>query len=120
MPVAGYTGMLIGALFWGLGADIIGRRFAFNVSLLLCSISTIIGGAMPNWPSLGLWIAFIGFGAGGNLVLDTTVFLEYLPGNKQWVLTLMAGWWGLGQAVTGFIAWGFFGEYLLGLESGGR
>lgn len=110
MTIAGYVGMLIGALFWGLGADIIGRRFAFNISLLLCSISVIIAGAMPNWPALGLWIALIGFGAGGNLVLDTTVFLEYLPGNKQWVLTLMAGWWGLGQAVTGFVAWGFLGE----------
>ncbi|KAK3396777.1 major facilitator superfamily domain-containing protein [Sordaria brevicollis] len=107
MTIAGYVGMLVGALFWGLGADIIGRRFAFNVSLLICSVSVIIAGAMPNWPSLGLWIALVGFGAGGNLVLDTTVFLEYLPGSKQWVLTLMAGWWGLGQAVTGFVAWGF-------------
>lgn len=31
------------------------------------------------------------FGAGGNLVLDTTVFLEYLPGDKQWMVTTLAG-----------------------------
>ncbi len=107
MTIAVYVGMLTGALFWGLSADIIGRRFAFNVSLIICSIACIIAGAMPSWASLGVFIALIGFGGGGNLVLDTTVFLEYLPGSKQWALTLLAAWWGLGQAVAGFIAWGF-------------
>lgn len=118
MTIAVYTGMLIGALFWGLGADIIGRKYAFNFSLILCSIATIVAGGMPNWPALGFFIALLGFGAGGNLVLDTTVFLEYLPGDKQWVLTLMAAWWGLGQAVTGFIAWGFMGKFLRRLLAG--
>lgn len=31
------------------------------------------------------------FSAGGNLVLDTTVFLEYLPADKQWLVTTLAG-----------------------------
>ena len=72
--------------------------------------TTLICGAMPNWGSLGFFIALVGFGAGGNLILDTTVFLEYLPSQKQWVLTFLAAWWGFGQAITGFIAWGFMGE----------
>ncbi|KAK0736510.1 major facilitator superfamily domain-containing protein [Apiosordaria backusii] len=107
LTIAVYSGMLIEALFWGLGADIVGRRYAFNISLLVCSLSATIAGAMPNWAALGFFVSLVGFGGGGNLVLDTTVFLEYLPGSKQWVLTLMAAWWGLGQVVTGFIAWGF-------------
>jgi len=107
LTVAVYIGMLFGALFWGLSADIIGRRYAFNISLLVCSLSAIIAGGMPNWGSLGFFVSLVGFGGGGNLIMDTTVFLEYLPGNKQWVLTLMAAWWGFGQAITGFIAWGF-------------
>lgn len=107
LTIAVYCGMLTGALFWGLSADIIGRRWAFNISLFICSMSAILAGAMPNWPSLGFFVALLGFGGGGNLILDTTVFLEYLPPNKQWVLTLMACWWGLGQAIAGFIAWGF-------------
>lgn len=47
-----------------------------------------------GWVSLGLFICLSAFGAGGNLVLDTTVFLEYLPSREQWLLTLMAAWWG--------------------------
>ncbi|KAK4207826.1 hypothetical protein QBC37DRAFT_444253 [Rhypophila decipiens] len=107
LTIAVYVGMLVGALFWGTTADIIGRRLAFNTSLAICSVAAAISAAMPNWPSLALFISLIGFGAGGNLILDTTVFLEYLPGKKQWVLTLMAMWWGFGQAITGFIGWGF-------------
>ncbi|KAJ9415409.1 hypothetical protein FOXG_13342 [Fusarium oxysporum f. sp. lycopersici 4287] len=107
MTIAAYVGMLTGALFWGFGADIIGRKYAFNITLFLCSVSCIIAGGMPNWPSLGFFVALLSFGAGGNLVMDTAVFLEYLPSNKQWLLTLMACWWGFGQAIAGFIAWGF-------------
>ncbi|PHH62742.1 hypothetical protein CDD81_6730 [Ophiocordyceps australis] len=107
LTVAVYVGMLSGALFWGCTADVIGRKYAFNVSLFMCAGSCIAAGAMPSWPTLGLFIALLGFGGGGNLIMDTTVFLEYLPSGKQWLLTLLACWWGLGQALTAFISWGF-------------
>ncbi|KAK6076881.1 major facilitator superfamily transporter [Seiridium cupressi] len=107
LTIATYVGMLAGAIFWGFGADIIGRKIAFNTSLFICSISCIIAGAMPSWASLGFFVALLSFGAGGNLIMDTAVLLEYLPSNKQWLLTLLACWWGFGQAITDFIAWGF-------------
>ncbi|KAM0513133.1 hypothetical protein ACHAPE_008171 [Trichoderma viride] len=107
LTIAVYVGMLTGALFWGFSADVIGRKWAFNITLFICSGSCILAAAMPSWPTLSLFIALLGFGGGGNLILDTTVFLEYLPGNKQWLLTFLAAWWGFGQAITGFIAWGF-------------
>jgi hypothetical protein len=94
LTIAAYVGMLSGALFWGLTADIIGRKFAFNFSLLVCSIFAIVAGASPNWEVLGLFVALSAFGGGGNLVLDTAVFLEFLPSGRQWMLTLMAAWWG--------------------------
>ncbi|KAM3075590.1 Filamentous Growth Regulator, variant 2 [Clarireedia jacksonii] len=107
LTIAVYVGLLLGALLWGLTADMIGRKIAFNTSLFICSGACIVAGAAPSWESLAFFIALIGFGGGGNLILDTTVFLEYLPSNKQWVLTWLAAWWGLGQAVAGFLAWGF-------------
>jgi MFS family permease len=87
LNIAVYVGMLLGALFWGMSADIIGRRFAFNVSLFICSIFSTVAGAAPNWVALATFIGLLGFGGGGNLILDTTVFLEYLPSHKQWVLS---------------------------------
>ncbi|KAI1329336.1 major facilitator superfamily domain-containing protein [Xylariaceae sp. FL0255] len=107
LTIASYAGLLVGALFWGFGADIIGRRWAFNISLFICSGAAIVAGAVPNWPTLGFFVALVGFGGGGNLILDTAVFLEYLPGNRQWMVTLMACWWGFGQTITGLFCYAF-------------
>jgi MFS family permease len=51
------------------------------------------------------------FGGGGNLILDTAVYLEFLPGKYQWSLTFMAAWWGFGQMVAGLVAWPFLAYY---------
>ncbi|KAL2864284.1 MFS transporter [Aspergillus lucknowensis] len=111
LTIAVYVGMLVGALFWGFSADVIGRRFAFNVSLFISSVFTIVAGAAPNWIVLGLFTCLSAFGAGGNLVLDTAVFLEYLPSSQSWLVTLMAAWWGVGQLIVGLFAWAFMPNY---------
>lgn len=105
-----YIGMLFGALFWGLSADIIGRKWAFNLSLLVASIFSIVSGASPNYIALSAFVALAAFGAGGNLILDTTVFLEFLPSKNQYMIVTMALWWGIGQTVAGLFAWGFMRE----------
>ena len=110
--------MLVGALWWGLSADVIGRKLAFNVSLLISSIFAIVAGASPNWIVLGLFVCLSAFGAGGNLVLDTTVFLEFLPSKQQWLLTLMACWWGIGQLIAGLFAWAFLPNYSCDPDAG--
>ncbi len=51
------------------------------------------------------------FGGGGNLILDTAVYLEFLPGKYQWSLTFMAAWWGVGQMVAGLVAWPLLANY---------
>jgi MFS family permease len=62
--------MLIGALFWGLTADIIGRKFAFNFSLLICSVFAIVAGAAPNWEVLGLFVCLSAFGGKSKMSED--------------------------------------------------
>jgi hypothetical protein len=111
LTIAVYVGMLVGALWWGLSADIIGRRLAFNVSLLWSAIFAVLAGTSPNWVVLGLWTCLSAFGSGGNLVLDTAVFLEYLPSAYSWLVTLMACWWGLGQLIAGLFAWAFLPNF---------
>jgi MFS family permease len=49
-------------------------------------------------------IALIGVGAGGNLPVDGTMFLEFIPGNKQYLLTFLSIWWAVGQVVASLIA----------------
>lgn len=64
LTIAVYVGMFCGAIFWGLSADIIGRKFAFNTSLMICSVFAIVAGASPNWFVLGLFVCLSAFGAG--------------------------------------------------------
>lgn len=106
-----YIGSLVGALFWGITADIIGRKWSFNISLLVAAIFTIISGASPNYVAYSTFVALTVVGAGGNIVLDTTCFLEYLPAKHQWLVTLMAAWWGIGQTSAGLLGWAFLREY---------
>lgn len=91
-------------------ADIIGRKFAFNTSLFVAAIFAIVAAGSPNWIVLGLFVSLAAFGAGGNLVLDTTVFLEYLPKDKQWMVTSLAAWWGLAPLFPAAFAWPLFSD----------
>jgi hypothetical protein len=43
--------------------------------------------------------------------IPPAVFLEYLPSYRQWMLTLMAAWWGIGQLIAGFFAWAFIPNF---------
>ena len=47
------------------------------------------------------------FAAGGNLVLDTCIFLEFLPHKDQWLLTFFAFFWGIGQTIAVALAYAF-------------
>jgi MFS family permease len=105
-----YVGMVVGSVFFGFLSDTIGRRLAFNMSLFICSIATLVAGAMPNWASLAFFCSLIGFGAAGGVVMDPTIFLEFLPHKQRWLLTFLGLWFGIGQLLLSFIAWGFLGE----------
>ncbi|KAG5418003.1 hypothetical protein I9W82_004332 [Candida metapsilosis] len=109
-PVTGETyagGMILGALVWGFGADLIGRKLAFNLSLILSAVFAIMAGMMGNMASYSLFVLLSAFAAGGNLVLDTCVFLEFLPHKDQWLLTFFALFWGIGQTIATALAYAF-------------
>lgn len=47
----------------------------------------------------------MGFGVGGNLPVDGSLFLEFVPQSHQSLLTLMSAFWPVGQFITSVIAW---------------
>lgn len=113
-PVSAITygvGMCLGAIVWGFSADLIGRKLAFNLSLLLSGIFTIMCGMMGTFASYNLFIILISFAAGGNLVLDTCVFLEFLAHKDQWLLTFFALFWGVGQTISVLVSYAFLPNY---------
>jgi MFS family permease len=99
-----FVGLIFGAAFWGVSADIVGRRFSWNCTLFIGGIFGIGCGAAPTFVAFCCLIACMGFGVGGNLPVDGTMFLEFMPGTHQWLLTFLSIWWAIGQVVASLIA----------------
>lgn len=106
-----YMGLIVGSAFWGFGGDIIGRKTAFNYSLLSAAAFGFFAGGMNSYATYCIFLFLNSFSAGGNIALDIAVFLEYLPFKYQWLTTLLAGWWGVGQTIAALIAWAFIPKY---------
>ncbi|CZT43904.1 related to 4-hydroxybenzoate transporter [Rhynchosporium secalis] len=110
LPLAQNIGLLIGAMFWGFGCDVFGRRWAFNATLGITAVFGMIAAGSPNFAAVGCFVALWSFGVGGNLPVDSAVFLEFLPGTHQYLLTILSVDWALAQVVATLIAWPLLGS----------
>jgi len=95
-----FIGLSFGSTFWGIASDIIGRRPAFNATLLICGVFGAAVAAGPNWIVTSLLFGCMGLGVGGNLPVDGALFLEFLPSASNKLLTLLSVWWPVGQLVA--------------------
>ncbi|KAF7798232.1 hypothetical protein EIP86_009449 [Pleurotus ostreatoroseus] len=98
-------GLFVGAVFWGLGCDIWGRRWSFNITLLIAGIFGLAAGGSNSFLTLASLLAVLGVGVGGNLPVDSAVFLDFVPGSHQYLLTVLSIWWSLGQLFVNLVAW---------------
>ncbi|KAG2359333.1 major facilitator superfamily domain-containing protein [Suillus spraguei] len=104
-------GLLIGAVFWGLGCDIWGRRWSFNATLFIAGIFGLASGGAPTFVALASLIAMVGVGVGGNMPVDSAVFLDFVPGSHQYLLTILSIWWCFGQLLSSLVAWPLIANY---------
>ncbi|KAF5338796.1 hypothetical protein D9758_012055 [Tetrapyrgos nigripes] len=105
LSLAANIGLFVGALFWALGCDIWGRRWSFNLTLLITGIFGLAAGGSNSFITLASLVAVLGVGVGGNMPVDSAVFLDFVPSTHQYLLTVMAVWWSLGQLFVSLIAW---------------
>jgi len=111
LSLAANMGFLVGAAFWGLGCDLVGRRWAFNITLFISGVFAIAAGGSQNFTTLGVLFGILGIGVGGNLPVDSAVFLEFIPGRKQYLLTIMSVWWAAGQLLASLVAWPLIAKF---------
>lgn len=106
-----FLGLCVGSFAWGVGADVLGRRLAFNATLLLAAVFGLLAAGAPTWPAVCLWLALLGVGVGGNLPVDGALFLEFLPDASASLLTLLSVWWPVGQLASSLLAWFFIARW---------
>ncbi|KAL9624815.1 MAG: hypothetical protein Q9160_000861 [Pyrenula sp. 1 TL-2023] len=100
------AGLCAGAFVWGILVDIVGRRLAFNMTVLIASIFGLSLGGPSTYNGVIVLTAFVGIGVGGNIPIDTTITLEFLPTNRRFLLALLSIFQPLGVVLCCIIAYG--------------
>lgn len=91
LSLAANIGLFVGAVIWSFGCDIWGRRYvvslpcanlssqtsrwSFNLTLLIAGVFGLAAGGSQDFVTLASLIATLGVGVGGNLPVDSAVFL---------------------------------------------
>ncbi|RLI53194.1 MAG: MFS transporter, partial [Candidatus Thorarchaeota archaeon] len=101
-----FLGMLAGAWFWGTISDYIGRRIGFQLTVLIDSVFGFLSALSPSYLWLALLRGITGFGVGGTLPVDYSIFAEYLPTKERGkYLVYLESFWALGTIVAAGLAW---------------
>src|SRR5262245_7856540 len=83
MIAAGFSGMFVGTIVFGMGSDYFGRRTSFVLMLLIYSVCTLFGAFSPNAWALIIWRGLAGIGIGAELVVIDTYVTEMLPSKAR-------------------------------------
>ena len=80
---AGFLGMFVGTVIFGMGSDYFGRRTSFVAMLLIYSIFSLAGAMAPNARALLVFRALAGVGIGAELVVIDTYVSEMIPSRAR-------------------------------------
>lgn len=101
-----FLGMLLGAWTWGWLSDRIGRKTGFISTVAIDSIFGLLSAFSPSFAWLLVLRMITGFGVGGTLPVDYSIFAEYLPVKKRGrYLVLLEAFWALGTIAAAGLAW---------------
>lgn len=104
LPLAQNIGLLVGAMCWGFGCDVFGRKLAFNLTIGITAVFGLIAASSSGFAALGIFAALWSSGVGGNLPVDSAIFLEFLPGSHQYLLTVLSVFWAVAQIFATLVA----------------
>ncbi|KAF8322590.1 MFS general substrate transporter [Clavulina sp. PMI_390] len=99
-----FCGMMFGAVVWGNCSDVLGRRVAFNATLVLSSLFGLVVSISPSFTVLAASLLLLGSAVGGSIPTDGTLFVENLPKRKHWLLTFLSVFFSLGALLTAIVA----------------
>jgi MFS transporter, putative metabolite:H+ symporter len=100
---AGFLGMFVGTVVFGMGSDRMGRRSAFILLLLIYSVFTFADAFAPSASWLIALRFFAGVGIGAEIVVIDTYVTEVVPGRARGryvAITQVAGFCGVPVAAV--------------------
>ncbi|SJL06930.1 uncharacterized protein ARMOST_10272 [Armillaria ostoyae] len=100
LTLAANVGLLVGPAIWSVGCDTWGRKWPFNLTLLIAGVFGTAAGGSPNFVALACLLAVVGVGVG-----------DLVPGTHQYLLTLINVWWSVGSLLGSLLAWPLIANY---------
>lgn len=87
---ATFMGLLIGALMAGFIGDSKGRKFAYQVNLLIFGLAALASAVAPNMTVLIIFRGIMGIGLGAEIVVGYALIGEFAPAKTRgkWVSLL--------------------------------
>lgn len=122
-PTTGLAMTFVGAVFWGMVADRIGRKRTLLITLSVFAVTMGLNGFAWSFPQLVVTCVVMGFGVGGTIPLAFTLLAEYTPARYRGtamvlvgVLSLVGGYLiASGSAILFIDAFGWRSLFLVGL-----
>ncbi|KAL2865902.1 major facilitator superfamily domain-containing protein, partial [Aspergillus lucknowensis] len=106
------AGLAVGAFSFGIITDIIGRKWAFNLTCLITSVfGTLLAACKYNYAAVCGVYFLASVGLGGNIPIDATIALEFMPPKRRYLVSLMSMWQPVGVVVASAIAYGTAAKY---------
>lgn len=100
------SGSIFGEIIFGLMADKYGRKNIFMLTVCIVVVFGLLSALSTSVWMLGALRFCVGFGYGGNIAVDFTMYSEFLPTQGRGkMLFLLTGFWPLGQVFACAIAW---------------
>ncbi|KAI8616370.1 major facilitator superfamily domain-containing protein [Chytriomyces sp. MP71] len=106
-----FIGMIFGSLGWGIISDLIGRRPAFVLTLTIGGIFGTAATFAPNFLAYCALLGMMGVGVGGNLPVDGSLFLEFVPKERQSLLMTLSLFWPVGAVIGAIFSWWLIPSY---------
>ncbi|KAL4073313.1 major facilitator superfamily domain-containing protein [Scleroderma yunnanense] len=98
-----FAGMMIGAVGWGTCSDIMGRSTAFNATLFFTALFGLLASFARSFWMLCALLFLLGSAVGGSMPTDGTLLLEHMPGDKQYLVTVLSVFFSLGSVLAAFV-----------------
>ncbi len=105
---ATFAGMFLGAWFWGMLGDRIGRRSVFLWTVFQTGLFGTLAAFSPNLWTLVALRFLTGTAMGGTLPVDYAIMAEYLPTKDRGrFLVYLESFWAVGTIAVALLAWIF-------------
>lgn len=91
MPAGALFGTCVGAVFWGIIGDRIGRQRALMYTILLFAVTNLIQTHSWNYIQFCITCFFMGIGVGGEIPLAFTLLSEFMPAHLRTRTEMVVG-----------------------------